>query len=206
MSLLWILCHYYITFLCRFNARPKNCWICFGYASFVLLVVCLLSLWFSFCGRFFGAYWQFILLWKLSGKPSKLFHSKWETEFRYQGQLKHPTPRMTKQNDYVVFYPMCPGRPCIRRSLRLWKERGLCYSFILFKILCHFSMVTSQKHHYTNKPTSQYSFIIAYAVILTAREGMYVCVCMYAYVYMYLMYMEVSNTAENSAQCISRAL
>ena len=31
-------------------------------------------------------------------------------------------------------------------------------------------MVTSQKHHYTNKPTSQYSFIIAYVAILMARR------------------------------------
>ena len=34
-------------------------------------------------------------------------------------------------------------------------------------------MVTSQKHHYTNKPTSQYSFIIAYVAILMAQEGIY---------------------------------
>ena len=32
-------------------------------------------------------------------------------------------------------------------------------------------MFTSQKHHHTNKPTSQYSFIIAYVAILMAREG-----------------------------------
>ena len=35
-------------------------------------------------------------------------------------------------------------------------------------------MVTSQKHHYTNKPTSQYSFIIAYVAILMAREDMHI--------------------------------
>ena len=34
-------------------------------------------------------------------------------------------------------------------------------------------MVTSHKHHYTNKPTSQYSFIIAYVAILMASEGIW---------------------------------
>ena len=29
-------------------------------------------------------------------KPFTLFHSKWETKLRYQSQLNHPTPRMTK--------------------------------------------------------------------------------------------------------------
>ena len=35
-------------------------------------------------------------------------------------------------------------------------------------------MVTSQKHLYTNKPASQYSFIIADAAILMAREDNYI--------------------------------
>ena len=32
------------------------------------------------------------------------------------------------------------------------KRKRICYSFILCKIVCHFPMVTSQRHHYTNKP------------------------------------------------------
>ena len=94
-------------------------------------------------------------------KPFTLFHSKWETKLRYQGQLNHPTPRMTKKLLCCILphVPWAPLHPTISPSL---KRKRICYSFILFKIVCHFLMVTSQKHHYTNKPTSQYSFIIAY--------------------------------------------
>ena len=106
-------------------------------------------------------------------KPFTLFHSKWETKLRYQGQLNHPTPRMTKKLLCCILphVPWAPLHPTISPSL---KRKRICYSFILFKIVCHFSMVTSQKHHYTNKPTSQYSFIIAYVAILMAREGTYI--------------------------------
>ena len=103
-------------------------------------------------------------------KPFTLFHSKWETKLRYQGQLNHPTPRMTKTLLCCILshVPWAPLHPTIYPSL---KRKIICYSLILFRIVCHLSMVTSQKHHYTNKPTSQYSFIIAYVAILMAREG-----------------------------------
>ena len=80
-----------------------------------------------------------------------LFHTKWEPKLRYQGQLNHPTPRMTK-NLLCCILPHVPWAP-LQPSL---KRKRICYSFILFKIVCHFSMVTSQEHHYTNKPISQY--------------------------------------------------
>ena len=53
-------------------------------ACFVLVffAVCLLSLWFSFCGRFFGAYWHFLSV-ETVCKLFKMFYSKWETELRY---------------------------------------------------------------------------------------------------------------------------
>ena len=174
MSLLWLLCHYYITFSCRFNARPPKIakFALDTRVSFSMYSMSSLAVVF-FLRPFLWGILAFRIIVETVCKPFTLFHSKWETKLWYQGQLNHPTPRMTETNYYVVFYPMCLGRPCIRRSLRLWKERGLCYSFILFNIVCHFSMVTSQKHHYTNKPTSQYSFIIAYVAILMAREGMY---------------------------------
>ena len=53
-------CDYYVIIISHSYVASmrgqKFCYICFGYASFVLNVVCLLSLWFSFCGRLFGAY------------------------------------------------------------------------------------------------------------------------------------------------------
>ena len=81
-------------------------------------------------------------------KPFTLFHSKWETKLRYQGQLNHPTPRMTKKLLCCILphVPWAPLHPTISPSL---KRKRICYSFILFKIVCYFSMVTSQKHHYT---------------------------------------------------------
>ena len=97
MSLLWLLCHYYITFLCRFNARPKK--------LLNLLLICefrfkcsMSSLAVDFFLRPF--LWD-ILAFRIVEtvcKPFTLFHSKWETKLRDQGQLNHPTPRMTKKS------------------------------------------------------------------------------------------------------------
>ena len=80
-------------------------------------------------------------------KPFTLFHSKWETKLRYQGQLNHPTPRMTKK--WCCMLPHVPWAPLHLMISPSLKRKRICYSFILFKIVCHFSMVTSQKHHYT---------------------------------------------------------
>ena len=44
-------------------------------------------------------------------KPFTLFHSKWETKLRYQGQLNHPTPRMTKKMIMLYFTPCALGGP-----------------------------------------------------------------------------------------------
>ena len=70
----------------------------------------------------------------------------------------------------LYFTPCALGAPA-SDDLSVFEKREdiICYSFILFKIF----NVTSEKHHYTksNKPTSQYSFIIAYVAILMAREG-----------------------------------
>ena len=164
MSLLWLLCHYYITFLCRFNARPKKLlnllWICefrFKCSMTSLAVV-------FFLRPFLWGILAFRIV-ETVCKPFTLFHSKWETKLRYQGQLNHPTPRMTKKWLCCILphVPWAPLHPTISPSFSP--------SFIVFKMVCHFSMVTSQKHPYTNKPTSQYSFIIAYVAILMAREG-----------------------------------
>ena len=140
-------------------------------------IVCLLSVWFSFCGRFFGTYWHFVL-WKLSANLLHCFtaNEKPNYDIRPLGQLNHPTPRMTKKWLCCILpqhVPWAPLHPTISPSL---KRKRICYHFILFKIVCHFSMVTSQKHHYTNKPTAQYSFIIAYVAILMASEGIYIFV------------------------------
>ena len=64
------------------------------------------SVWFSFCGRFFGAYWHFVL-WKLSAKLLHCFTAN-ETKLRYQG---HPTPRMTKTIIMLYFTPCALGAP-----------------------------------------------------------------------------------------------
>ena len=70
-------------------------------------------------------------------KPFTLFHSKWETKLRYQGQLNHPTPRMTKKILCCILphVPWAPLHTTISPSL---KRKRICYSFILFKMVCHF--------------------------------------------------------------------
>ena len=101
-------------------------------------------------------------------KSLTLFYSKWENKLRYQGQLNHPTRRMTKKL-------LCCILPHVTISPSL-KRKRICYSFILFKIVCHFSMVTSQKHHYTNKLSLHlniHSLYCVYVAILMAREGTY---------------------------------
>ena len=148
MSLLWLLCHYYITFLCRFNARPKK-FARFALEMRVAFLKCSMSslavvfflrpfLWGIICG---------ILAFRIVEtvcKPFTLFHSKWETKLRYQDQLNHPTPRMTRKLLCCILphVPWASLHPTIFPVL--WKERGYAMSFIVFKMVCHFSMVTSQ--------------------------------------------------------------
>ena len=110
----------------------------------LLDAVCLLSLWFSFCGRFFGAYWHFLSV---------------ETICKLLGWLKTYSCRILNPMPWARLHPT------ISPSL---KRKRICYYFILFKMVCHFSMVTSQKHHYTNKPITQYILIIAYVALLMA--------------------------------------
>ena len=83
-------------------------------------------------------------------KPFTLFHSKWETKLRYQGQLNHPTPRMTKKLLCCILprVPWAPLHPTISPSL---KRKRICHSFILFQIVCNFSMVTSFFNGYFTK-------------------------------------------------------
>ena len=163
-----MLCHYYITILCRSNARPKKLlnllWICeFRFKCISSLAVVF------FLRPFLWGILAFRIV-ETVCKPFTLFHSKWETKLRYQGKLNHPTPRMTTKilRCILPHVPWVPLHPTISPSL---KRKRICYSFILFKIVCPFSMVTSQKHHYTNKPTSQVSFMIAYVAIVMASDG-----------------------------------
>ena len=63
-------------------------------------------------------------------KPFTLFHSKWETKLRYQGQLNHPTPRMTNKLLCCILphVPWAPLHPTI--SVFEKKEDVLFFRFI----------------------------------------------------------------------------
>ena len=76
--------------------------------------------------------------------PFTLFYSECETKLRYQGQLNYPTPRMTQKLLCCILpnVPWAPLHPTISPSL---KRKKICYSIILCKIVCNFSMVISQK-------------------------------------------------------------
>ena len=124
-----------------------------------------------FGGRFFGAYWHFLSV-ETVCKLFKMFYSKWETELRYQDQLNTPPLGWRKIYSCCILTPMPWARlhPTISPSL---KRKRICYSFILSKLVYHFTMVTLQKHHYTNNPTTKNTFIIAHVAILMAREGIH---------------------------------
>ena len=67
------------------------------------------------------------------------------------GSIKHPTPRIAKTYSCCILTPMPWARlhPTISVSL---ERKRICYSFILSKLVYHFTMVTLQKHYYTNNP------------------------------------------------------
>ena len=59
---------------------------------------------------------------------------------------------MAKNLFMLYFNPYALGAPASDDLSVFEKKRGyLCYSFILSKLVYHFTMVTLQKHHYTNK-------------------------------------------------------
>ena len=87
------------------------------------------------------------------------------------GSIKHPTPRMAKKLFMLYFNPYALGAPASDDLSVFEKKEDICYSFILSKLVYHFTMVTLQKHHYTNNPTTKNTFIIAHVAILMAREG-----------------------------------
>ena len=87
------------------------------------------------------------------------------------GSVKHPTHigwRKTYSCRISTPVPWARLHLTISPSL---KRKSICYSFILYKLVDHFTMVTLQKHHYTNNPTTKNTFIIAHVAILMAREG-----------------------------------
>ena len=100
-------------------------------------------------------------LWKLSANSSKCFTANGKPNYTILGSIKHPTP-------------WARLHPTISPSL---KRKRICYSFILSKLVYHFTMVTLQEHHYTNNPTTKTTFIIAHVAILMAREGKTVKTC-----------------------------
>ena len=130
MSLLLLLCHYYITFLCRFNARPKILlnllWICeFRFKRSMSSLAVVFSL-----RPFLWGILAFRIV-ETVCKPFTLFRSKWETKLRYQDQLNHPTPRMTKQLLCCILphVPWAPLHPTISPSL---KRKRICYAILSF--------------------------------------------------------------------------
>ena len=80
---------------------------------------------------------------------------------------------MAKNLFMLYFNPNALGAPASDDLSIFEKKEDICYSFILSKLVYHFAMVTLQKHHYMNNPTTKNTFIIAHVAILMAREGMF---------------------------------
>ena len=99
------------------------------YCFSLLDTVCLLSLWFSFCGRFFGAYWHFLSV-ETACKLFKMFLQQMGNRITILGSIKHPTPRMAKNLFMLYFNPYALGarlHPTISPSLK----RNAILSFYL---------------------------------------------------------------------------
>ena len=168
-------CDYYviiITFKCRFNTRPNFFFfICSGYASFVLNVVSSLAVIF-FLRPFLWNILAFRIV-ETVCKPFTLFLSKWETKLRYQGQLNHPTPGITKKMIMLYFIPCALGAHASDDlSVFEKKEDMLFIHFIL--ILCHCSLAYLTK---TSLHKQAYiSIFIHYCVCCnTYGTGGYLC-------------------------------
>ena len=63
------------------------------------------------------------------------------------GSIKHPTPRMAKNLFMLYFKPYALGAPASDDLSVFETKEDICYSFILSKLVYHFTMVTLQKHH-----------------------------------------------------------
>ena len=84
-------------------------------------------------------------------KPITLFHSKWETKLRYQGQLNHPTPRMTKKLLCCILphVPWAPLHPTISPSLKRKRNAILSFYlrwFVIFQWLLHRTSLHKQAY------------------------------------------------------------
>ena len=131
----------------------------------------------SACDRFFGAYWHFLSV-ETVCKLFKMFLQQMGNRITILGSIKHPTPGMAKTYSCCILTPMpwAHLHPTISPGPSLKRKRIiLCYSFILSKLVYQFTMVTLQKHHYTNNPTTKNTFIIAHVAILMARKVISMC-------------------------------
>ena len=93
------------------------------------------------------------------------------------GSIKHPTPigwRKTYSCCILTPMPWARLHPTISPSLKRKRITNYAILIILSKLVYHFTMVTLQKHHYTNNLTTKNTFIIAHVAILMAREGRFV--------------------------------
>ena len=129
------------------RVRFKCAWYVFSSCGFLSAAVSLghILAQSSYCGNCLQTFHTV----SQNGKPN----------YDIRGQLNHPgTPRMTK-NDYLP--PCALGAPA-SDDLSVFEKK-----------FCHFSMVNSQKHHYTNKPTLSTSihYCVCHCNILMASEG-----------------------------------
>ena len=64
-------------------------------------------------------------------KHFTLFHSKWETKLRYQGQLNHPTPRMTNKIIMLYFTQCALGAPASDDLSVLEKKEDMLFFYLI---------------------------------------------------------------------------
>ena len=129
-------------------------------AQFDLAIACFVLVFkmqsvFSRCGFLSAAVsLEHIGISYLSANSSKCFTANGKPNYDTSiNKRSHPLEG-EKLIQGCILTPMHWARlhPTISPSLKI---KRICYSFILSKLVYHFTMVTLQKHHYTNNPTTK---------------------------------------------------
>ena len=143
---------------------------------------------------FFLPRWQKITLDQSKVLKIRLYRFLWATRYT-------PPPIGQRKTYYwCILIPVPWAR--LHQTISPSSERKrICYSFILSKLMCNFTMVTCLilvQKHYTNNPTTRNTSIIAHVAILMAWEGI---LCTWQWSYMKLNDTKILNLIQLYYHC-----
>ena len=116
-----------------------------------------------------GHNWHFVS-WKLSANLLHCFTANGKPN--YDIRVNSITPPLGwRKNAHVVFYPHVPWAPLHPTISPSLKRKRICYSFILFKVLCHFPMVHRNIITQTSLHLNIHSLLRMLQYLWPASEG-----------------------------------